>query len=134
MSVGHPGRRPSTPVVAVERLPENELPWGYLQWLYSGVLFGDAQQTFGYVELNPGAQNARHFHPNSDEVLFLLEGEIAHSLGEGRYRLTAGMAIHILHGRANHAINTGTTIAWMVVAFPTADRQVVLCDEGEERR
>jgi uncharacterized cupin superfamily protein len=132
MSAGNLGVRQSTPVMMVERTAENELPWGYMQWLCNGALFEDAQQTFGYVEINPGEKNTRHLHPNSDEMLYLLQGELDHSVGAEIYHLTSGMAIHIPEGVAHDAINTGTTVARMLVAYPTADRQVVLCEEGKE--
>lgn len=132
MSAGNLGTRQTTPVVPVERSAENEVPWGYMQWLCNGTLFTDAQQTFGYVEINPGVKNPRHYHPNSDEVLYLLEGELDHSLGDEVFHLTAGSAIHIPEGIEHDALNPGSTIARMLVAYPTADRQVVMCEAGVE--
>ncbi len=132
MSAGNLGVRQSSPTVAVERISENELPWGYMQWLCNDTMFDGAQQTFGYVEINPGSKNTRHLHPNSDEVLYLLQGELAHSLGDEVHQVTQGMAIHIPQGVPHDAINTGTVVARMLVSYPTADRQVVLCEEGQE--
>src|SRR4051812_47358797 len=131
MSARNPGIRRTDPVVTVDHNPENRNPWGYMQWLCSGTLFGDAQQTFGYVELDPGRKNPRHFHPNSDEVLYLLQGELDHSLGDAVHHLEAGMSIHIPQAVPHDAINRGASVAKMLVAYPTADRQVVLCEEGQ---
>jgi len=132
MSAGNLGTRQTDPVIAVDHGPDNQTPWGYMQWLCSGTLFADAQQTFGYVEINPGEKNPRHLHPNSDEVLYLLQGELDHSLGEAIHHLTAGMSIHIPEGVAHDAMNRGITVAKMLVAYPTADRQVVMCEAGQE--
>jgi quercetin dioxygenase-like cupin family protein len=132
MSAGNPGIRRSDPVVAVDHHVENRTPWGYMQWMCNGTLFADAQQTFGYVEINPGQKNPRHLHPNSDEVLYLLEGELEHSLGDALHHLEAGMAIHIPQGVPHDAMNRGASVARMLVAYPTADRQVVMCEEGQE--
>jgi len=132
MSTGNTGTRLGGPVVSVERDPASVLPWGFMQWLCSGTLFGDAQQTFGYVEINPGEKNPKHYHPNSDEVLYLLAGELDHSLGDEVHHLRAGMAIHIAQGVAHDAINRGITVARMLVAYPTPDRQVVMCEAGQE--
>jgi quercetin dioxygenase-like cupin family protein len=103
-----------------------------MQWLCSGTQFADAQQTFGYIEIKPGQKNPRHLHPNSDEVLYLLEGELEHRIDDQVFALTGGMAIHIPQGAEHDARNTGATVARMVVAYPTADRQAVLCETGQE--
>ena len=132
MSAGNSGTPRIDPVVAVDHGPENRMPWGYMQWLCSGMLFADAQQTFGYVEIDPGRKNPRHLHPNSDEVLYLLQGELDHSLGDAVYHLKAGMSIHIPMGVAHDALNRGDDVASMIVAYPTADRQVVMCEVGRE--
>lgn len=132
MSIGNVGARQSEPTVTVTRDPANAMPWGYMQWLCGGALFADAEQTVGYVEINPGEKNPKHLHPNSDEVLYLLEGELDHSLGDTVEHLTPGMAIHIARGIPHDAVNRGATVARMIVAYPTADRQVVMCEAGQE--
>ncbi len=132
MSAGNLGTRQVAPVIAVEHTQENELPWGYMQWLCSGTLFADAQQTVGYVEINPGEKNPKHYHPNSDEMLYLLEGELDHSLGDDIHHLTAGMAIHIPQDVPHDAHNPGSAVARMIVTYPTADRRVVMCEAGQE--
>lgn len=132
MSIGQQSIAQASPVVAVKRDSQYEVPWGFMQWLCSGAQFADAQQTFGYVEIQPGQKNPRHVHPNSDEVLYLLEGELDHRIDDQVFHLTAGMAIHIPEGAEHDARNVGTGVARMVVAYPTADRQVVMCEAGQE--
>lgn len=114
-----------------ERLAER-FDWGSIQWLCSGQLFADAQQTCGYVQIAPGRKNPRHYHPNSDEVLFLLEGELDHSLGDAVHHLVPGMAIHIPQGVEHDAANRGDRIARMVVTYPTSDRRAIVLEAGRE--
>lgn len=132
MSTGQQTTERMSPVVTVQHDTRYEIRWGFMQWLCSGAQFADAQQTFGYVEINPGQKNPRHLHPNSDEVLYLLEGELDHWIDDQVYHLTKGMAIHIPQGAEHDARNTGAAVARMVVAYPTADRQVVMCEVGQE--
>lgn len=106
--------------------------WGSIQWQCSGELFDDAQQTFGFVQIKPGRKNPLHKHPNSDEVLYLLEGELIHSLGDERYHMTPGMSIHIPQGVEHDARNPTDQVARMLVAYPTSDRQVIMSEAGEE--
>jgi quercetin dioxygenase-like cupin family protein len=110
----------------------NHFDWGSIQWLVSGDLMNNAQITFGYVEIAPGQKNPKHYHPNSDEVLYLLEGELNHSLGDEVVPLKAGMAIFIPQAVAHDAFNPGTVPARMVVAYPTGDRQMVALEEGQD--
>lgn len=119
-------------VVGVAGQVAQQFAWGSIQWLCDGRRFADAQQTVGYVRIEPGRKNPLHYHPNSDEVLFLLEGEIDHRLGDEVYHLTAGMAIHIPLGVEHDAVNRGERTALMLVSYPTPDRQVVMRERGEE--
>lgn len=119
-------------VSAVDRDQADKVPWGMMQWLCSGRQLADTQMTFGYVEINPGAHNPLHLHPNSDEVLYLLDGELDHRLGDVAYILQPGMSIHIPQGVEHNATNTSQRVARMVVAYPTGDRQIVMLEEGDE--
>jgi quercetin dioxygenase-like cupin family protein len=119
-------------VNAVDGAQAQVFDWGSIQWLVNGRRLADSQLTFGYVEIKAGLKNPRHYHPNCDEVLYLLEGELDHSLGDDLYHLTAGMAIHIPTGIAHDAVNRGAQVARMVVAYSSGDRQTVMLQEGAE--
>jgi quercetin dioxygenase-like cupin family protein len=132
MSIGNIEELSPRRVVHVKRTTERELDWGFMQWVCSGTLFPDAELTVGYVEMKPGSGNPRHLHPNSDEVLFLIEGSLEHSLGDEVFQMTAGSSIHIPRSVPHGATNHGKEVARMVVAYPTAQREVVLLEEGQE--
>lgn len=117
---------------AVDAAAANQFPWGSIQWLCSGELAPDGNLTFGYVQIEPGHKNPRHYHPNSSEVLYLIEGELDHSLGDQVFHLTAGMTIFIPTGVTHDARNQGTVTARMVVAYPTGDRQAVMLEAGRD--
>jgi quercetin dioxygenase-like cupin family protein len=63
-------------------------------------------------------------------VLYVLEGEIDHSLGDEVHHLRPGMAIHIPTGTIHQAANTGAITARLVIAFSSGDRQAVMLDDG----
>ena len=110
----------------------NSFDWGRIQWLVSGQQHAGAQITFGFVEIAPGHKNPRHYHPNSDEVLYLIEGELHHSVGDEIFHLTSGTAIYIAQNMPHDAYNPGKVTARMVVAYPTGDRQMVALEEGQD--
>ena len=119
-------------VAAVDRDKALTFDWGAIQWLVNGQRIAHSQLTFGYVEIKPGRKNFKHYHPNCDEVLYLLEGELDHSLGGEHVPLTAGMSIHIPMGVHHDAVNRSTVTARMVVAYSSGDRQTVTVEEGQE--
>src|SRR5689334_22089181 len=96
---------PRTRVGVVDGTQALPFDWGTIQWLVSGRQIPDSRLTFGYVEIKAGTKNPKHYHPNCDEVLFLIEGELDHSLGKDIIHLTPGMAIHIPTGLSHDAVN-----------------------------
>jgi quercetin dioxygenase-like cupin family protein len=125
------GQGDITRVMDGSREQADGFDWGTIQWLVSGRRIGDSRLTFGLSEIKPGCRNPRHYHPNCDEVLYVLEGEIDHSLGDLTYHLTPGMAIHIPTGTVHQAANTGTVVARLIIAFSSGDRQAVMLDDGD---
>lgn len=117
---------------SVNKERANQFDWGSIQWLVSGELFKNADITFGYVEIEAGRKNPRHYHPNSDEVLYLIEGELDHTIGAESFHLEPGMAIFIPINAEHDARNNGSSTARMVVAYPTGDRQAVMLEAGED--
>jgi quercetin dioxygenase-like cupin family protein len=117
---------------AVNGQAANQFDWGSIQWLCSNELCQGADITFGYVQIEPGKKNPRHYHPNSGEVLFLIEGELDHTIGAEVFHLAAGMSIFIPQNAEHDARNPGSQTARMVVTYPTGDRQAVMLEEGED--
>lgn len=101
------------------------MSWGRLEWMVSGALSNSTTMTVGRCYISPGAANPRHYHPNCDEVLHLLQGEIEHSVGDRTVRMAAGDAISIPATAVHNARNVGAEEAVMVICFSSADRQVV---------
>jgi quercetin dioxygenase-like cupin family protein len=84
----------------------------------------------GVCCLNPGCHNARHYHPNCDEVLVVKSGRIIHTLGEEEREMETGDVIVIPTGVMHNARNIGDEPAELSISFSSADRQTIL--EGLE--
>ncbi|MBL0931711.1 MAG: cupin domain-containing protein [Alphaproteobacteria bacterium] len=104
--------------------------WGSIQWLVNREIFPTTGITFGYVEIEPGQKNPKHHHPNSDEILYLIEGELEHSIGAESVVLKPGDVLHISSNVPHDARNTGKVTARMVVGYPTGDRRIVMHEAG----
>lgn len=117
-----------TEKVVPARPADNEIEdheWGRLVWMVSGRLGNSTELTVGRCYIKPGQQNPRHYHPNCDEVLHVLQGTIEHSVGADRVRMSAGDTISIPRGVVHNARNIGGDEAVFVITFSAADRQVV---------
>ena len=51
--------------------------------------------TFGVVYINAGEGNPVHYHPNCEELIYVLSGECDHSLGDEVIPLKPGMMLRI---------------------------------------
>jgi quercetin dioxygenase-like cupin family protein len=104
-----------------------ETEWGSQQWLVSAENGASQKMTFGRSTFKPGRSNPRHQHPNCEEVLYVVAGEIEHTLPEGgTVRLRAGDCIVIPAGKAHQAKNVGEDEAVILVAFNSAERKMVI--------
>ena len=99
--------------------------WGRLEWMVSGALGNSDTMTVGRCYIRPGEQNPRHYHPNCDEVLHVLQGTIEHSVDDDRVTMGPGDTISIPSGALHNARNIGTDEAIFVISFSAPDRQTV---------
>ena len=116
-------------VTSVDESETVEFAWGRIRWLANGARVPGANITVGWVEIEPGMKNPLHLHPNSEEVLVLMEGELDHSIGDEVHRLTRGSAILVPQNTPHDGRNVGSVTARMLVSYPTGDRQMVVLEE-----
>jgi quercetin dioxygenase-like cupin family protein len=102
-----------------------EMDWGKIQWLCSQEIDEGAEMTFGMVYIHSGQSNTRHYHPNCEELIFVLSGECAHTLGEETFHLTPGMMLRIPRNVTHNATVTSWEPCRMMIAYSAADRQTV---------
>ena len=106
-----------------------EFPWGAIKWLCNDQIDPDAELTFGVVYVNAGQGNPLHYHPNCEELIYVLSGECDHQLGDEVHRLEAGMMLRIPQGVKHNAVNTGWQPVTMIICYSTGDRQTVFCED-----
>ena len=113
---------------SIEDIPGVDTGWGRLTWLVTEATMPGAEQTLGVVTIAPGRRNPLHAHPNCEELLYLISGELDHSLNGAMYRLRPGDAIRVPAGARHDARCAGQEPATMVVCYSVPDRQVVNYD------
>jgi quercetin dioxygenase-like cupin family protein len=82
-----------------------------------------AEQTIGLAVFDAGKSNAEHIHPNCEEVVYVLDGEVEHTLGDQRTTLRAGDLIVVPRGIAHRLMNTSTSPVRTYIVFSSPDRR-----------
>lgn len=106
-------------------LPVESFDWGTLTWLCNGSLSAGAEQTLGFCRILPGRVNPLHYHPNCEELLYVLSGSGEHSYDGRSIRLHAGMTIRIPAGVTHNFKNDADKPLECLIAFSSGDRQTV---------
>jgi quercetin dioxygenase-like cupin family protein len=118
-----------TIVEAIVRHPgeyqDIDYPWGHLTWYVSRELKNSDTMTTGEVVIRPRQENARHFHPNCDEVLHVLRGSILQSMGDNQLEMHEGDTVSIPAGVHHNQRNIGTEDAVLSLSFSSADRKTI---------
>ncbi len=107
-----------------------QFPWGAIQWLCNDQIDPEAEMTFGIVYINRGEKNPLHYHPNCEELIYVLSGQCDHRLGDEVFPLKEGMMLRIPRDVKHNAANTGWQPVTMVICYSAAERQTVFCEEA----
>lgn len=121
MTSGNPARGVLVPPDEGETI---SFDWGQITWIASGALGNAREMTFGVVLIKSGCRNAGHWHPNSEEILHLLSGRLAHAVNDETFSMEPGDTIVIPAGAKHHAATVGEQDAVMLVFYPTGERKV----------
>ena len=122
-----------TKVVRNKETEVVKTPWGSMQWLVSAADGSSEHMTLGRVTFKPGQGNPVHSHPNCEEILFVVQGAIEHSLPEGgTVNMEAGDCIVLPQGGIHYAKNIGNEDAVVIVAFNSAHRKMETPDKTGE--
>ena len=105
--------------------PTENTPWGSLTWYASKALGNTDGITVGKCVIKPGCSNPVHIHPNCEEVLHVLHGDIIHSLGAESAAMKEGDTIAIPAGVPHNAVNTGASDAVLGIAYSTGERKTL---------
>ena len=116
-------------VTDATQLPVERSAWGTLQWVCNEKLMPGSEQTVGLATILPGKQNPLHYHPNCEEVLYVISGQGLSSYDGRTISLKAGMTIRIPAKVKHNMVNTGTETLRTLVSFSSGDRKTVFLGE-----
>lgn len=105
-----------------------KFPWGTLQWLCNDKLSPGAAQTVGLCHIQPGQRNPVHFHPNCEEILYMISGHGQHSYDGDLIDLHPGSTIRIPAGVKHNMANVGSEPIVCLITFSSGDRQTIFLE------
>jgi quercetin dioxygenase-like cupin family protein len=111
--------------------PALAFDWGAIKWLCNQEIDAKAEQTFGLVFINPRQQNPPHYHPNCEELIYILSGQCDHRLDDEVIPMGPGSLLRIPANAVHCALNTGWEPVRMVIVYSSADRQTVFLDDAK---
>jgi quercetin dioxygenase-like cupin family protein len=99
-----------------------EMSWGRLVWTASGAVGNSSKMSLGRSTIKAGQSNARHRHPNCDEILHLIKGRLEHIQDDRRCVLEPGDTVCIAKGVWHQARALGGDDAEIVICFDSPNR------------
>ena len=99
--------------------------FGSVHW---AVREGDppgAEQTIGLATFDAGKSNVEHVHPNCEEVVYVMDGEVQHTLGGQSTTLRAGDLIVVPRGVPHRLINASGAACRTYIVFSSSRREFV---------
>ena len=100
-------------VVASEVQPEL-LDWGKLRWLSNPPVTGARDLTVIGVTLQPGKGHDFHKHPDQEEVIYVVAGEVEQWVDREKRILGAGDSAFLPAGTVHASFNVGGSDAQIV--------------------
>jgi quercetin dioxygenase-like cupin family protein len=93
-------------VVAADVVPE-VLDWGQLRWLSSPPATGAKDLTVINVRLAPGKGHDFHKHPDQEEVIYIVAGEVEQWVDREKRLLGPGDSAFLPAGMVHASFNAG---------------------------
>lgn len=111
------------------------VPWGSLAWFSSPAASNAKALVVVEVDLNPGGGHDFHKHPNQEEVIYVIDGEIEQWVGQERRRLAAGdsafIDVGVVHASFNESDRNAKLLAVLGPSVGTEGYELVDVAEQE---
>lgn len=115
-------------VTNIDDLPAEAFEWGAIKWLSNAKLSPGATQTLGICHILPGQRNPVHYHPNCEEMLYVLSGRGQHSLDGELLEVKPGTTIRIPTSVKHNLQNTGWEPITCLLSFSSGTRETVFLE------
>ena len=94
--------------------PAEELEWGRLRWMSHPPSTGAGPLTVIEVNSSPGESHDFHKHPDQEEVIYVISGEVEQWLGQEKKILGPGDSVFIGADVVHASFNIGQSEAQLL--------------------
>ncbi|HIF71665.1 MAG TPA: cupin domain-containing protein [Dehalococcoidia bacterium] len=102
---------------------------GMSSLMMAGASTGASMATVGDLTVQPGVKSGYHLHPNTEEAIFVVEGEMEFRIGSSRFRASTGDCVLAPKGIGHGLENVGDSPARLITIYPTADPEREALDD-----
>lgn len=114
---------PSYRIVSIDEVPANRRRGGEIRTLLSPGTVDSTSGFMGLAILQPGERIGEHYHPYSEEFLFLVRGALTVDLDGESVTVSPGQGLYIPISMRHRLRNTGSEEAFAVFQLgPLAPR------------
>ena len=111
----------------------HDAPWGKHWWLSEPGLTGSASLTMIRVKMPPGTGHQFHYHPECDEIVYVVEGVAEQWVDRASRRLRTGDLAYIPKGMVHATHNTTKRpLTFLAILSPAASKGPALIDCAHE--
>lgn len=110
----HSGRTVRPVVVASKDVPADRRRGGDLRILLGPRTVGSTSGFMGVVRLEPGERIAEHYHPYSEELIYVVRGSVTMDLDDDPVAVAAGAGLYVAVNVRHRLRNTGDEVAEVV--------------------
>src|SRR6516164_8168390 len=104
-----------------------EFDWGKIHFLSEPVVTNAERFSFGIVELAQGKGHARHNHPGSEEIIYVVSGEGEQMVDDKPpVKVGPGASIYIPADIYHSTVNTGSETMKLIVVYSPAGPERLL--------
>lgn len=104
-----------------------EFDWGKIYFLSEPAVTGAERFSFGIVRLASGKGHARHNHPGSEEIIYVVSGEGEQMVDDQpAVKVGPGSSIYIPADIYHSTLNTGTETMELLVVYSPAGPERLL--------
>ncbi|QPP08941.1 cupin domain-containing protein [Streptomyces bathyalis] len=104
----------NAPKVVAADVASNNRQGGEIKALLTPHSVGATAGFTGTQRIRPGDRIAEHYHPYSDEFIYLVEGELRITVDGEEQDLAADEAVMFRRGQRHRLVSTGSTPAFLV--------------------
>ncbi len=97
----------------------------------TGSSTGSKMMTVSDLTMQPGIETPYHIHPNTEESMFVVEGELEFRVDGHRFKATAGDCVLAKRGKGHGVANVSDRPARFIAVYPNAAPEREVIDEPE---